>query len=408
MKKTLFITGICAALLLIAFFLSRENTNREDPRGHLYAGSEACTKCHSDIYHSYLHTAHFLASLPATENTIHGSFENGSNVFYVNDSQKVVMEKLDSGLFQSYYLDGKIKKRYRFDIVFGGVKGESYLTWNGNELEQLPLSYFTREHQWSTSPGYGFNFLEYPRLRMVSKSCLECHTSYINNFQGESPELNKTEFFDKSSLVYSIDCERCHGPAAQHVAFQTRNPEIKTAHFIRTYSSLNRIQRMDMCAICHSGPPSLMIRSTFEFAPGDTFAKFKVPEFSRILDTEHLDVHGNQVGLLERSKCYIYSQMDCATCHDVHKNTRGEDILYVQKCLDCHNTPNHVYCKMSNKLSESMLEQYCINCHMPALPTKVISVQVSDKLPTVQFFVHTHRIAIYPMEVKKILAYINQ
>ena len=140
MKKTLFVTGICATLVILVFFLFKGSKDKEDPRGNLYAGSKACVKCHSDIYHSYLHTAHFLASLPATENTIHGSFKNGSNVFYVNDSQKVVMEKLDSGLFQTYYLKGKAKKRYRFDIVFGGVKGESYLTWNGNDVEQLPLS----------------------------------------------------------------------------------------------------------------------------------------------------------------------------------------------------------------------------------------------------------------------------
>lgn len=37
------------------------------------------------------------------------------------------MKKTDNGLFQNYYLNGKAKDRYRFDIVFGGVKGESYL-----------------------------------------------------------------------------------------------------------------------------------------------------------------------------------------------------------------------------------------------------------------------------------------
>lgn len=54
-------------------------------------------------------------------------FSKGFNVFQVNDSQKVVMKKTDNGLFQNYYLNGKAKDRYRFDIVFGGVKGESYL-----------------------------------------------------------------------------------------------------------------------------------------------------------------------------------------------------------------------------------------------------------------------------------------
>jgi hypothetical protein len=271
----------------------------------------------------------------------------------------------------------------------------------------LPLSYINGRHQWSTSPGLGMNFIDYPQARYVGIRCLECHTSYINYVPGGAQKLNGIEQFDKSSLVYSIDCERCHGPGKQHVDFQTKNPAIKTPRFITTYSSLNREQKLDMCAVCHSGRPGVMIRSSFEFVPGDTFAKFKMPEFSRMIDTTHIDVHGNQLQLLQSSKCFINSKMDCGTCHDVHQNTRGNDALYAAKCLDCHNTPNHVYCKMTNQLSTTALKANCISCHMPALTTKAITVQVSDKQPSLQFFVHTHRIAIYPQEVKKILAYIK-
>ena len=59
-------------------------------------------------------------------------------------------------------------------------------------------------------------------------------------------------------------------------------------------------------------------------------------------------------------------------------------------------------------LSADVLKTNCINCHMPALPTKAITVQVSDTLPSIQFYVHTHHIAIYPEQVKKILAYANK
>ncbi len=407
MKKTVIITCLCATLVICFNLNCKDRNHIGDSRRSLYAGSTACINCHSNIYNSYLHTAHHIASLQANSNTVKGSFANGFNSFTVSDSQKVVMEKLDSGLFQTYYLNGKIKKRYRFDIVLGGVKGESYLYWQGNELYQLPLSSFGQQHIWSTSPGYLFNFLNYGRSRSIGKQCLECHASYIDDLPGKSAELAAGEQFDKNTLVYSIDCERCHGPAKQHVYFQTHNPEVTTPRFITTYSSLNRTQKIRMCAICHSGISTSLLRSTFEFLPGDSFAKFKVPEWYQSIDTNHLDVHGKQVQLVESSQCFINSQMDCATCHDTHVNSRGNEKLYAQKCLQCHNTSDHVSCKMLNKIPVTALNANCIGCHMPALPSKGISVQLADRT-SIPFFVHTHHIATYPEEVKKVLTYISQ
>jgi hypothetical protein len=405
MKKMLIITGICTTLLIISCLQFNSSSTNADPRGESFAGSKACVKCHSRLYDSYLHTAHYIASIPANDSTVHGRFDSGANMFDINKTQKMVMEKRDSGMYQTYYLNGKMKDTHRFDIVFGGVKGETYLYWKGNELYQLPLSYFTQQHHWSTSPGYGFNFVDY---RAIGIRCMECHASYINTLPNEKQQLTGNDQFDKSTLVYGVDCERCHGPAAKHVEFQTNNPTVKTAQFITKYTSLTRGQKMDMCAVCHSGIHPVLLRSTFGFMPGDTFAKFKLPEFQQKVDTGQVDVHGKQLQLLQSSKCYVYSKMDCTTCHDTHQNSRGNDALFTQKCLDCHNTADHTYCKMTNKLSTEALKTNCISCHMPALPTKVISVQVSDKSPSIKFFVHTHHIAIYPQETKKILSYIRK
>ena len=407
MKKALIVSGICTMMLVVACLRFGNNTGNTDPRGEAFAGAKACAKCHAAIYNAYLHTAHFEASTPASENSVHGSFAGDSSVFIINGSQKVVMQKLDSGLFQSFYVDGKFKERRRFDIAFGGVKGETYLYWKGNALYQLPLSYYNGEHQWSSSPGMGLDFMDHPRTRPIGIRCMECHASYINYLPGKAQRLDGVEEFDKNSLVYHIDCERCHGPGAQHVDFQTHNPGVKTARFITTYVSLTRSQKLDMCAVCHSGQHSVMLRSAFGFVPRDTFAKFILPEFSPKIDTTHLDVHGNQLQLLKSSKCFIYSKMECSTCHDTHQNTRGNDVFYTRKCLGCHNSPNHTYCKMTGTLSAGLLKTDCIKCHMPALPTQAISVQVSTKSPPVQFFVHTHHIGIYPREVKKILAFAN-
>ena len=406
MKKAVTITGICLAMFFSVFFLLK-NDSQEDPRGQAYAGAAKCAKCHSDIYNSYLHTAHYIASIPGATNTIHGSFAKGINVINVSALKKIVMEKTDSGMFQSYYLKGKFEERHRFDMVLGGVKGETYLYWKGNGLNQLPVSYYTKQNKWSISPGYAPGLVDFNRK--ITMRCLECHASYIGDQADKPTGLNGDEQFDKSSLVYSVDCERCHGPGAQHVYFQTNNPGVKTAKFITSYSSLPRARRIDMCAVCHSGNQSQMIRSTFFFRPGDVFASFKLQDFYHpVTDTNHLDVHGNQVQLLQSSKCFIYSKMDCATCHDTHQNQRANISLFTQKCLGCHSAVNHNYCKMANKLNGQLIRSNCIQCHMPSLATKAIISPNMDSTFTANIFIHSHHIAVYPQEAKKILMMVGK
>jgi nitrate/TMAO reductase-like tetraheme cytochrome c subunit len=406
MKKIIIVAGICAVLLMIAY-LQFHNGAKDDPRGSAYAGSKACVKCHSNLYNSYLHTAHYLAAIPGSQNSVHGSFTKGQNVVNISASQKIVMEIRDSGLYQTYYLNGKAKETHRFDITLGGVKGETYLYWKGNALYQLLISYYNKQHQWLLSPGYAPGDVNFSRI--ITRRCFECHASYIGDQPDQTGGLGGAEQFDRKSLVYSVDCERCHGPGAQHADFHTNNPKVKTARFIVTYASLTRGQRMDMCGQCHSGNKSQMIRSIFAFMPGDTLAKFKLADFyNPVIDTTHLDVHGNQLQLLQSSKCFINSKMDCATCHDTHQNQRGNIALYTQKCLGCHSNDKHNYCKMANATNASLIRSNCIQCHMPALGTRAILTASIDKTPQADIFVHTHHIAIYPAEVKKILAYVNK
>ena len=147
-----------------------------------------------------------------------------------------------------------------------------------------------------------------------------------------------------------------------------------------------------------------MLESTFWFQPGDTLAKFKVADFIAPVDSNSLDVHGNQLQLLERSKCYINSNMDCATCHDTHQNQRGNTAIFIQKCLNCHIPQRQNYCKMANSFNAALIKSNCIQCHMPALPsTAIVSANLSNRLSS-EIFVHTHHIAIYPQEVKKVSA----
>lgn len=306
------------------------------------------------------------------------------------------MQRRDTGFYQTAYVNGKPEQTEPFNIVFGGIKGQTYGYWLTNEMFQLPISYISKTHQWVNSPGYSMDRAAFDRP--IGTRCLNCHASYIKSAKPEIPDFyNNDQAFDKNTLVYSVDCERCHGPAAAHVKFQTEHPEVKSAKYITTFSSLTREQKINMCAVCHSGTSTHAFRSTFSYKPGDALSKYMHVPAITAADYQHIDVHGNQRGLLETSKCFIGSNMDCSTCHDVHINQSSNTMLYVNKCLSCHQTEKHRVCKLTNMLSTSALMNNCINCHMPALHSKLIVIGDDGTL------IHTHHIAVYPSVAKKIL-----
>ena len=397
-KRKIALLGIFLVPLTVIFSQCFNLKNEKDPRGKAYAGSSSCISCHKNIYDSHTHTAHFIASQPASGTTIQGSFAKGLNEFVFNPNLKVVMEKRDTGFYQTGYEQGKATQSQRFDIVFGGVKGQTYAYWVANELFQLPVSCTGNTHTWINSPGYDPNRIAFERI--IGTQCLDCHASYIKKAAPAIPGFyNNYEGFEKSTLLYGIDCERCHGPAAEHVKYHLDNPEEKQAKFIKVFKSLTREQKINMCAVCHSGADNHIIKPTFGFKPSDTLSKYMRIKFSNApVNYNTTDVHGNQRGLLESSRCFTGSKMDCSTCHNTHVNERNNFVLYAARCQTCHSRNDHNECKLVNRVDASILTQNCISCHMPAFPSRTI---IAGEALTL---IHTHHIAIYPEEAKKILA----
>jgi hypothetical protein len=408
-KRNLFLIVIFIVPLVFIFSQCLTiSKDKKDPRGDIFAGSSTCIKCHKDVYDNYLHTSHFSTTRLADIHSIGGSFKPHDNTFYFNKDLKVVMEQHADGLYQVTYLKGKQINTARFDITFGEVKAESYLYWNGNSIYQLPMSYFKSLKGWTNSPGFDSTYANYSR--MIGRRCFECHSSYIKDLPAENQALGalKHEEFDKNSLILGIDCERCHGPAANHVNYQTTFPEEKKARYIATYASLSRAQKINMCAVCHSGNKNHILKTTFVFKPGDDLADFvEAPPYEKHVDSANLDVHANQSQLLASSKCFVNSNMDCATCHDVHKNERGNLALFSQKCMNCHTTAKHNFCPMAPKLGAA-IKNNCIDCHMPARSSNIITVETEGKGRSVPYFVRTHHIAIYNDASQKIIDYINK
>ncbi|HZY39120.1 MAG TPA: multiheme c-type cytochrome [Mucilaginibacter sp.] len=404
MSKRRYIRLAMVLLVPSVFIFSQclKQSKPADPRGEKYAGSAACLRCHSDIAQNYLHSAHFLTSRNATAATVSGSFKPDSNTVVYYDHQKVVMERQHDSLFQALYTNGKLTTRKRFDIIFGANRGETYLTWDGPEVKQLPVSYYLSLHKWANSPG-GYYADSVNFSRVIHERCFECHASNIQNLNGETAANEQSDSLDKTSLILGIDCERCHGPGAEHVNFQTQNPTVMQARYITRFATLSRQQRIDFCSMCHSGNSNVMTKTTFGFKPGDTLANYTSGSTTHAYrDVTTIDVHGNQVKLLMSSKCYISSKIECATCHSMHNNGLKTVAAYSTNCTNCHSTANHNLCKLTDKIGPAITTN-CIDCHMPVKSSKAVVVNGLDNKSTPPFLARTHLIAIYPDETKKVM-----
>lgn len=382
-KKTIIVS--CLATIVLFFITcSNDTTARDgDPRGSLYAGAATCMQCHKGVADSYAHSHHFNTSAKADYNYLK-NFVTGANcsVDFVN-GQKVVLSKQDEAIYQIYYKDDKQGQAEKIDVAFGAaVKAQTYGYWRGNQLLQLPLTYLSNEKIWTNSPGFP---IDHPYFnRPVVSRCMECHTAFaLAGEQRDGNLLRTKQVYNPASVVYGIDCERCHGPGAEHAKFQQQNPTVKEAKFITSIKSLNRQQQLDLCGSCHSGDP-VKIKSIFSFKPGDTLSRYYM--FFNGATVEP-DVHGMQSQLLQLSKCFRQSQMTCITCHQPHQSQQNVQ-AFISQCTACHQQVKHT-------VNVNAAGNNCITCHMPERPSKSLDFNNGKQGHNIQYMLRTHRIAVY-------------
>jgi hypothetical protein len=398
---------LVAMISLPVIFFSRcmhsPGTASTDLRGEEYAGPAACISCHKNIYDSFQNTAHDLTSRAASRQTVQGSFTPPDNRFLFRPGMQVTMEQRDSGLFEVATTDGR-QEAHRFDIVVGsGRKAQTFLYWAGDEPRQLPISYFVTAHAWANSPDFPSDRIWFGRT--IPSRCFECHASAIQKKEPlRTDAFHQIDQFDRAHILYGIDCERCHGPGAGHVRYQQEHPDEKRAYAIMRYADMSRQQKLDMCAVCHSGTHEMQ-RSAFDFRPGDTLSYFYYPQSDISGTAAKMDVHGNQYQLLIASQCFLQSRtLVCGSCHDVHVKERDRIAAFSSRCMNCHRPETANFCKMAPALGTAAIVNNCIDCHMPLKASRVITLQTGGLTAPTPNLVRNHLIAVYPEETKKFLA----
>jgi hypothetical protein len=168
------------------------------------------------IAETYLRTNHHLASRRSSKESIAGKFNAGDDILTTRDPDlHFRMDAKAAGFYETavFWQPPNQKTRSeRTDFATGsGEKGQTYLYWRGNQLFQLPVSYWMEFHAWVNSPGFidGTADFEQP----IVPRCLECHATYF------APVSSATagNVYRKNGDVLGISCERCHGAGREHV-----------------------------------------------------------------------------------------------------------------------------------------------------------------------------------------------
>lgn len=346
------------------------------------APAPTCRSCHQSIVDSFAHTAHQRTSTQAGRATILGDFSPGHNQLHTRTpGVGFTMERRADGFFYQTGWDSTTRgaRTERIDLVIGsGRRGQSYLYWRNGLLFELPVSYLTGVRRWINSPGYVDGQIDFNRL--IEPRCLECHATSFTL----APDRRVRRYTE--TYVLGVGCQKCHGDARKHIAYQAAHPADSTAQFIFNPAKATRDRQIDVCALCHSGGRDEK-RAAFSFRPGDSLDAFLAPEAGKDVVP---DVHGNQVALLRRSKCFQSSPgMSCSTCHDVHQVQR-DVAAFVPHCQQCHDVSQH---PGADSIGGRLTTAACIDCHMPNRRSTAIRINTATSPSSLSF--RSHQIAVY-------------
>lgn len=348
-----------------------------------YAGSQACSKCHADIYERFLQTGMGRSMSPVTPTFIE---KTSSSTSYENEqlNRRFAVYSQDGSLYESESgigADGKESFRAAREIewtIGAGINGYGAILRKDNYLFQAPLSFYTRPQKWAPSPGYesvdlGFN-------RPITAGCVFCHSGRSNPVPGTNGRFTSTPFSE-----LSIGCENCHGPGAAHIRSITGAGAASgknRSHFdpaIVNPARLTPYLADNICMACHQTGDARVLKPGKRYRdirPGrpldDTLSILIVPPTRESPPSADHVEHYYSMTL---SKCYRASrgQLSCITCHDPHTQPSGEEApaYFRARCLTCHTNQS---CKLpaATRMRKTPAND-CAGCHMPKRDIEVIS-----------------------------------
>jgi predicted CXXCH cytochrome family protein len=319
--------------------------------GH-YVGSQACQKCHAEIYERWKKTP--------MANVVREPFTHPD----------AIIPDLATNRIAPFTRD-------KIAFVYGSLWKQRYFTKLGDDYYPLPAQWVVGTREWRPYmvPATGGDWWGslYPldnMQRPTGPTCDGCH-SVDYNIQ------------TKQVAEWNVGCERCHGPGSEHVAHPVRGNVINPAQ-------MDSAAANDTCIQCHSQGQPLMnpIEGKYYDWPVGYRVGLKLPDYWKLEDCAlgqttfyyfpDCTAHKNRMQGNDFMQSVMYEHgITCAACHDVHGTANYAQLRKPanQICLDCHgpaspNGPRGATIAAHTHHKEGSAGNECVACHMPKIETE--------------------------------------
>lgn len=304
-----------------------------------FAGPESCRPCHPQQHTTQSRSHHALALRPIGETQLPALLQQ--TPLRERSGISFEYEPAATGLLVRASQKDEIASAL-LEWAFGsGVQGFTPVGRQGDTFIEHRVSYYSEPQGARLTLGHPSapskdprSALGIPQTPGTITRCFGCHATGVQ----PGPNLE--------SMLPGVTCERCHGPAQQHVAGRSRMESLR---------GVARERITNLCGECHRLP-----------GPNPS----RTPEIE-----DPMSIRFAPVGLTA-SECYRKSRdLSCVTCHNPHQDLRRDAAFYTAQCLRCHE---------QTRVSHKSRPGECVACHM----------QQRSPAPYLTFT--DHRIRIYP------------
>jgi predicted CXXCH cytochrome family protein len=322
-----------------------------------YVGSQACEKCHSQIYARWKKTP--MANV-------------------VRDPKKhpeAIIPDLGTNPLARFSKD-------QVAFVYGSIWKQRYFTKIGDDYFPEPAQWDVVHRVWRPyMVPKGGDWWEpyYPpdnMKRPTGPLCDGCHSVDY-------------DIHTKQVAEWNVGCERCHGPGSEHVQHPQPGNILNAAR-------MDYVAASDTCIQCHSqGRPRISpIEGKYYDWPVGYRVGLKLQDFWTLEDhtlgqptfTHFPDgtAHKNRMQGNDFVQSVMYRRgVTCFSCHDVHGTDNYAQLREPADkiCLECHgpsspNGPRTATLEEHTHHTTGSQGSQCVACHMPQIQTTLGDVKV--------------------------------
>ena len=325
--------------------------------GARYVGSQACEKCHAQVYERWKKTP--------MANVVRDPHEHPEAI--IPDLSKNPLAKFT-------------KEQVAF--VYGSVWKQRYFTKIGDDYFPEPAQWDVTNKVWRpyfVANGTDWWATLYPpdnMQRPTGPTCDGCHSVDY-------------DIHTKKVAEWNVGCERCHGPGGEHVEHPSRGNILNPAR-------MDYVHANDTCIQCHSQgrPLTDPIEGRHYDWPVGYHLGLNLQDFWQLEEhtlgagtfTHFADgtAHKNRMQGNDFVQSLMYRRgVTCFSCHDVHGTDNYAQLRKpVDKlCLDCHgpmslNGPRTATLEEHTHHKDGTPGSQCVACHMPKIETTIADVKV--------------------------------